>query len=97
MRSRYTGYVQGRQDWLLATWHPDTRPDLLDLADQGAVKWLGLKVVRVVDGGESDTQGVVEFVARYKVGGRAQRIHEVSRFRREQGSWLYVDAVHDSA
>ena len=33
----------------------------------------------------------VEFVARSKQGGRAQRLHEASRFVREQGRWYYVD------
>jgi SEC-C motif-containing protein len=34
----------------------------------------------------------VEFVARYKVGGRAHRLHESSRFiRGEDGHWRYVD------
>ena len=77
----------------MATWHPTTRPASLDLEAQGPVKWLGLKVVHVVGGGVDDTRGIVEFVARFKVGGRAYRMHEVSRFRREQGRWLYVDAA----
>jgi SEC-C motif-containing protein len=29
-------------------------------------------------------------VARYKVAGRAYRLHEVSRFVREDGRWFYV-------
>ena len=33
----------------------------------------------------------VEFVARSKLGGRAQRLHETSRFVREDGRWFYVD------
>ncbi|MBS0554808.1 MAG: hypothetical protein JSS47_20145, partial [Proteobacteria bacterium] len=32
-----------------------------------------------------------EFVARFRVGGRAQRLHETSRFVREDGRWYYVD------
>jgi SEC-C motif-containing protein len=30
-------------------------------------------------------------VARSKLGGRAQRLHETSRFVREDGRWFYVD------
>jgi SEC-C motif-containing protein len=36
-------------------------------------------------------EGIVEFVARAKVGGRARRLHETSRFVRRDGHWLYVD------
>jgi SEC-C motif-containing protein len=36
-------------------------------------------------------RAVVEFVARYKVGGRAHRLHEVGRFVREGEQWFYVD------
>ena len=34
---------------------------------------------------------IVEFVARYRVGNRAQRLHETSRFVREGGRWYYLD------
>ena len=33
----------------------------------------------------------VEFVARYKIAGRAFRLHETSRFVREGGQWFYLD------
>ena len=89
MRSRYTAYALGDGDYLLATWHPSTRP--APLAFDGAVKWLGLDVVRTEAGGADDASGVVEFVARYKVQGRAQRLHEASRFVKEEGRWFYLD------
>ena len=35
---------------------------------------------------------MVEFIARFRHGGgSAQRLHETSRFVREQGRWYYVD------
>lgn len=88
MRSRYSAYALGLVDYLLATWHPDTRPAALDLTADPA-RWIGLSVRRhtVVD----DDHQSVEFVARHKVGGRAQRLHETSRFVREGGRWFYVD------
>ena len=92
MRSRYVAYVQGRADYLLRTWHPSTRPATLELGDD-PVRWLDLQVRRVEAGGPGDMHGVVEFVARYKIRGRAHRLHETSRFLREDGQWLYVDAV----
>ena len=37
-------------------------------------------------------KATVEFVARFKIsGGRAERLHEISRFVREEGRWFYVD------
>jgi SEC-C motif-containing protein len=88
MRSRYDAYVRLDREWLLATWHSTTRPATLEL-DPG-IKWRGLdlKSHRIVDAGRAE----VEFVARFRVGGgRAQRLHERSRFVREDGRWFYLD------
>ncbi|MFA6313783.1 MAG: YchJ family protein [Sterolibacterium sp.] len=91
MRSRYSAYVFKLEAYLRATWHPSTRPQRLDLDDDGATtKWLGLEVERHEITGPD--QAIVEFTARYKIGGRAQRLHEVSRFVRENGQWYYLDA-----
>ncbi|MDW7598315.1 MAG: YchJ family metal-binding protein [Nitrosomonadaceae bacterium] len=46
MRSRYTAYTLGNEDYLLSTWHPSTRPDSLKLADGPHKKWLGLRISR---------------------------------------------------
>ena len=89
MRSRYTAYTLHREDYLLATWHPTTRPASLDLANDVQTKWLGLEVKRHEQ--QDADHAIVEFIARYKVNGRAHRLHEVSRFVRENGSWLYLD------
>ena len=85
MRSRYSAYVLGLIDYLLATWHPSTSPGDLELPP---VKWLGLEVRHAEATGEA---GVVEFVARCRVDGRAQRLHESSRFVRQDGRWYYID------
>ncbi|GAB2536992.1 YchJ family protein [Rhodanobacter koreensis] len=91
MRSRYSAYVLRREDYLLATWHPDTRPASLRLAaQQPAPTWLGLEIRhrQAID----DDHATVEFVARYRLGGgRAQRQHEISRFVHEHGHWFYLD------
>ena len=89
MRSRYTAYTLGREDYLLATWHASTRPAQLGLAQEPPGKWLGLEVKRHEQLDEH--HALVEFVARYKVGGRAHRLHETSRFVCEEGRWFYVD------
>ena len=87
MRSRYSAFVREQADYLLATWHPSTRPASLDF-DAGA-KWLGLEVREHQVTGADTAE--VEFVARYRVAGQAVRLHERSRFVREDGRWLYVD------
>ena len=87
MRSRYSAFVGERGDYLLATWHASRRPPTIDF-DTGA-KWLGLEVRRHQSTGPDSAE--VEFVARWRVGGRAVRLHERSRFVREGGRWYYVD------
>jgi SEC-C motif domain protein len=87
MRSRYSAFVVENVDYLRATWHASTRP--ADLSLEQETKWLGLEVkaVRVLDADHAE----VEFVARSRTGGRGQRLHELSRFVREDGRWVYVD------
>lgn len=87
MRSRYSAFVLGRENYLCATWHISHRPE--EVAPDEGTKWLGLEVRRhtVIDAEHAE----VEFVARYRVAGRAVRIHERSRFVREGGRWYYVD------
>jgi len=89
MRSRYSAYVLGLRDYIRDTWHSRTRPASIDADPQG-LTWLGLDVRRHVQ--QDDTHATVEFVARNKLAGRACRLHELSRFERIAGRWLYVDA-----
>ena len=89
MRSRYTAYTLQREDYLLATWHSATRPSALGLAEDVPTQWIGLQVKRHE---QTDAEHArVEFVARYKMNGRAYRLHEISRFVRENEKWFYVD------
>jgi SEC-C motif-containing protein len=87
MRSRYSAFVREQANYLLATWHSSTRPASLDF-DAGA-KWLGLEVRQHQVTGPDTAE--VAFVARYRVQGQAVRLHERSRFVREDGRWFYVD------
>ena len=102
MRSRYTAFALRDAAYLLASWHPGTRPATLELDESPPPKWIGLQIRahRPLDADHAE----VEFLARYRVGGRAQRLHETSRFVREDGRWYYVDgdvdgdvdgAIHD--
>jgi SEC-C motif-containing protein len=87
MRSRYSAFVLKNEPYLLASWHSSTRPSSVEfIAEQ---KWLGLKVVGASTDGD---RAEVEFIARFRVGGMsAQRLHERSRFVREDGRWFYLD------
>ena len=89
MRSRYSAYVLGLEDYLLATWHPSTCPAALELDATPRPHWLGLAVK--AHALQDETHSTVEFVARYKLNGRAFRLHETSRFEKVDGRWLYVD------
>ncbi|CAB3690021.1 YchJ family protein [Trinickia soli] len=92
MRSRYSAYVLGRTDYLRATWDPATCPaDLaVDPDAPDAARWLGLQIKRFET--QDERHALVEFVARYKSGGRGHRLHEVSRFvRGDDERWRYRD------
>ena len=92
MRSRYSAFTLGLLDYLQATWHPSTRPAALESLPAG-LRWLGLEVRRHVQ--QDAGHAIVEFVARSKLDGRAERLHETSRFVREDGQWWYVDGDVD--
>lgn len=89
MRSRYTANVLGSAGYLLASWHPSTRPARIDLDEN--VRWRRLQIVDTVRGGEGDVEGLVEFRASYRSPAGLGLVHERSRFVREDGQWLYLD------
>lgn len=88
MRSRYSAFVLDLRDYLLASWHPSTRPASLAPNEPG-LQWLGLQVRRHER--QDGAHASVAFVARSKLGGRAHRLAETSRFVREDGAWYYLD------
>ncbi|MGM0784860.1 YchJ family protein [Billgrantia gudaonensis] len=93
MRSRYSAFVLELADYLLATWHPSTRPSSLELDDSATV-W---KRLEVLESGEDDERGWVHFRATFLEGRRWSVLEESSRFVREAGRWFYLDgnpAVH---
>lgn len=93
MRSRYAAFVLDQRAYLLASWHGRTRPADLEAPEPG-LKWLGLDVKRAAL--QDADHGTVEFVARSKLGGRAHRLHETSRFVREPDRrWYYLDGAFE--
>ncbi|TNM43264.1 hypothetical protein FHP29_06090 [Nocardioides albidus] len=88
MRSRYSANVKGLASYLLHTWHPATQPPSLRLDDR--ITWTGLEVLATQAGGPDERRGMVEFVARFTRDGVPGSLHEISRFRRQGDTWLYV-------
>jgi SEC-C motif domain protein len=100
MRSRYSAYALNRTGHLLRSWHPSTRPAHLE--PDPALRWTGLEIVETDGGGMFDTDGVVEFRARYVITGASSsgphgaergEVHERSRFVRHDGAWVYLGPV----
>jgi SEC-C motif-containing protein len=91
MRSRYSAFAVGDAGYLLATWHPTTRPRTLELDPD--VRWTGLDVLATTGGTLLGREGTVEFRAHYVRDGAAGTQHENSRFLREDGNWRYLDGV----
>ena len=90
MRSRYCAYTLNDEAYLRATWDERTLPAERLVHDE-PTQWLGLELKKhVVDAAHPDS-ATVEFVARYKIGGRAHRLHELSRFSFYGCKWFYVD------
>jgi len=89
MRSRYVAYLLRLDDYLLSSWHPDTRPRSLDLQD--SPKWVRLKIIKSTQEGD---RGSVHFKAFYRSSRGMQTMEEESNFVRQQGHWLYLDGSH---
>lgn len=91
MRSRYSAFAKGLPDYLLHSWHPDTRPECMDL--DRSMHWTGLRVIETVEGGVQDDVGTVTFEADHLSPSGAATLREVSRFERVAGRWVYVSGT----
>lgn len=88
MRSRYSAFARHDGPYLLRSWHSATRPTSIEL--DPAITWVGLEILATEAGGPEDVDGIVEFRADHRVGRDEGDLHEVSRFRRQDGEWRYV-------
>ena len=93
MKSRYSAYVKKNESYLLSTWHSSTRPTD-ELFNGDSPKWVGLSIKNAPT--PSNNSGIVEFVAIYKIGGKAHQLHEISNFVKENGRWVYLDGIFPS-
>jgi SEC-C motif domain protein len=87
MRSRYSAFALGNSEYVLASWHPSTRPGSLELDPE--VRWIRLDIIEKLAGGPFESSGIVEFEAHYRGGSQRER----SRFLRERGRWYYLGAA----
>lgn len=90
MRSRYTAYVLENEEYLRLTWAEKNRPSGTIIEKKQPTKWMSLKILSHQ---EHEDRGTVEFIARYKVNGRMQKLHEISRFVKEDSQWYYFDGT----
>jgi len=94
MRSRYTAYATEQIDYILSSHDPDTVKDVDRKSSEEWAKeadWQGLEVLATEAGGPEDDNGMVEFVARYRIGDNEYAHHERATFRRVDGEWKFVD------
>ena len=89
MRSRYSAFVQKHEQYILASWHPRTRPKALNFDDHPVV-WLGLEIHESVEGTSNDSTGTVEFTTSYLEHGQLCKLREKSEFLKEDGLWFYL-------
>ena len=92
MRSRFTAFAVGDEAYLLASWHPDTRPPSCPVDPN--TRWLHLTIVDVVDGSPFQVSGIVEFIAVYRDADGRGELHERSVFERVGGHWYYLSGTY---
>jgi len=80
MRSRFSAFKLQLSNYLLASWHSETRPSTLSLDD---TEWGRLAIHH------SDNPHQVHFSAYFKENGQWFVQSEVSSFRHENGHWFY--------
>jgi SEC-C motif-containing protein len=96
MRARYSAFATGTPAFLHSSLAPEAAADYSPEETEAWAKnsqWKGLEIVATEAGGEADEVGTVEFIARYRMNGKDYAHHELSRFRKEKGRWMYVDGV----
>ena len=92
MRSRYSAFSLGLNDYILRTWHPNTRPDADELGGLD-LHWIGLEIVSTALGSEKDIEGKVRFIASYVAKKSGKKLEELSDFVKEGGQWLYLSGA----
>lgn len=94
MRARYAAYATVDVDYLFESSCGPARKDFdRKMVRQWAEnsEWLGLEILATEKGGDEDTEGTVEFIARYKTKEAELTHHELATFHRVDGLWRFYD------
>jgi SEC-C motif-containing protein len=94
MRSRYTAYTTANIDYIEKTTAPEGLSDFdRDGSERWAkdAEWKGLEIVSTTKGQSGDEEGTVEFIAKYKLEDQDVAHHELSTFRKDGKTWLFID------
>lgn len=90
MRSRYSAFAMGLNDYLLKSWHASTRP--ASLPHDEITRW---KRLEVCSSNEEGNAGAVHFRATCEEQGRWFLLEEHSLFCKESEHWFYLKADAD--
>ena len=96
MRSRYSAYLERNYSHLRRSLSAEQQADY---SEQDArewaesAEWLGLEITATEGGGETDQEGTVDFVARFRISGEERKHVEKARFIREDGRWVYAGQI----
>ena len=96
MRSRYTAYVKRNYLHLRRSLSKEQQADFSEKDAREwaeSSEWLGLEVAGTEGGAETDQEGAVDFVARFKTAGEERKHVEKARFIREDGRWVYAGMI----
>lgn len=96
MRARYSAYVNVEMDFVFDSTHKDHRQGYDHEGTKSWAEdseWLGLEIIDTVRGGESDSTGQVEFIARFKEKGVLREHHENGLFKKEGGAWYFTEGA----
>lgn len=94
MRARYSAFVKSKIDFILNTIHPEKKAQhdertLRNWAQKS--EWISIEILRTEKGEISDTEGEVEFIAKYRRKGKKEAHHEIAFFKKDEGKWLFYD------
>ena len=100
LRARFTAFTRADVDYVINTHHPETRAEIKrDEVEEWAKgsDWVGLQILQQEAGTEKDDQGTIAFRALYREKGKPeteklQEHWEQSYFKKEGGSWRFLDA-----
>ncbi|SJZ84443.1 SEC-C motif-containing protein [Trichlorobacter thiogenes] len=96
MRARYSAYTKTEMDFVFNSTDPSNREGYDHEGTKAWAEnseWLGLEIIGTVRGGADDSNGEVEFIARFKENGTLREHHENALFKRKEGVWYFSDGV----